>query len=202
VQAQRLAGRAKVRECSDRVSADEDAARRPPERNLSPPAVLQDRKEVEGCAFYPLGHDVVGDAEPSCKGGAVAVVPVEELDHAARLGERARPLLGVSPSDRIDEPDASVDEQRVRRPPHRLVVDDPAEPELLLVAEAHQRRSTRRRSGRAYQNHANAKAIAAVIATGRSSISSRSRSSSLFAPGTPRSYGASRSTIHAPPSRR
>src|SRR5580765_1827272 len=65
----------------------------------------------------------------------VAVVPVEQLDHAGRLAERARPLERVRPEHRVDEPHAPVNRERVRRPRHTLL-GDPAEPVVALVDEA------------------------------------------------------------------
>src|SRR5947208_2772983 len=73
--------------------------------------------------------------EPSGKAGAVAVVPVEQLEHAGRSAGRSDALLNAIPVDRIDHPDAAVHDDGVRAALHELV-GDPAETAVKLVAEA------------------------------------------------------------------
>ena len=79
-----------------------------------------------------LRHDVERNAEPRRERGAVAVVPVEELDHARRLAEPAHALREPVDVDRVDQPDAAVGLERVRRPPVALP-EQPAEAERKLV---------------------------------------------------------------------
>jgi hypothetical protein len=79
----------------------------------------------------------VRHAEP--RGGlrAVAFVSVEKLHDAERPPELPRARLRVRPGDRIDEPDPAVGGERVRRAAQRVVLVEPAEAEVPLVAEAH-----------------------------------------------------------------
>ena len=51
-------------------------------------------------------------AEAPCKGGAVAVVTVEQLNHAGHVGEP----VNARAVDWIDEPRATVLDERVRAP--------------------------------------------------------------------------------------
>ena len=80
---------------------------------------------------------MVRHAEPRGDRCAVAVVAVEQLQHAARLPERASPLLRLGPRHRVDHPDAAGGDERVRGASHPLVVVEPTKAEVLLVAEAH-----------------------------------------------------------------
>lgn len=116
------------------VAAHEHAPPRPPERNLLPtPAHPHDAK-LERRQLL-LRNDVVRHPEPGRKGGAVAVVTVEELDHTGRLTGAANALLHSVTVERIDQPDASAFDERVRAALDELVLD-PTEAILELVAEA------------------------------------------------------------------
>jgi len=76
-------------------------------------------------------------AEPAGNGRAVAPVPVEQLDDAGRLAKRADSLLHPIAVDHVDQPHLPFDRERVRAALHELGLRrDPAEPPLLLVAEA------------------------------------------------------------------
>jgi len=74
------------------------------------------------------------DAEPPCERGAVTVVTVEQLQHPGRLAGGTDSFFDAVTVDRIDEPDATVDDKRVRATLHELV-HDPAEAVVELVAE-------------------------------------------------------------------
>src|SRR5204863_1656573 len=78
--------------------------------------------------------DVVRHAKALRERGAVARVPVEELDHAGRVARGTHAFLHPLLVDRIHQPDAALGDQRVRRPPQELL-PDPAEAEVGLVAE-------------------------------------------------------------------
>ncbi len=130
---QSLGAGQEVRRSAEHVCADEHAAARPPERDLVPGAALLDGDAGER-AQRPLRNDVVADTEPIREGGAVAVVPVEQLENACGCARRADPVLDPFPVDGIDHPDAAVLDERVRAALHELL-DDPAEPAVDLVAE-------------------------------------------------------------------
>ena len=135
VDADRLLARAEERDRPERVGAHEDALLRPPERDLLPEPVAHDGQHRERRARQLPWRDVVRHLEPRghCRGGTV--VAVEQLEHARRLAEREHVLLDALRLDRIDEPDAAVDDERVAR--LRLGgILDPAEPEVGLVRQA------------------------------------------------------------------
>ena len=105
----------------ERVRDEQEPPLRPPERHLAPPAEPDDRAQLERRPGKLAGHDVMRDAEPPGDGGAVAVVPVEQLDDARRLAELADPVVEPGPVDDVEEPDAAVDLERVRRARHPLL---------------------------------------------------------------------------------
>jgi hypothetical protein len=108
----------------------------PPERGLLPEAALADEQELERDAVEPSErHDVMRNAEARGEGGAVAIVPVKQLDHPAGLAEGANPLVNTLAVDRVDDPDPPVCQQSVRRSLHPPDLD-PAEAPLALVAKA------------------------------------------------------------------
>ncbi len=78
---------------------------------------------------------MVPHAEPARELGAIAVVPVEQLDDAGGLTCGADSLLDSVARDRVDQPDAPVRDQRVRATLQELL-DDPTEAAFELVAEA------------------------------------------------------------------
>jgi hypothetical protein len=138
VNTERLPRRPEVADRPQRVREDEHAPLRPPEGRLPPEPVARDREELERRSFEVRGRDdVVWNVQRRRDRCAVAPVTVEELQHAAWLAESLRPSLGLGPRDGIDQPDAAGGDQRVRRPPEPVVVVEPAEAEVLLVAEAH-----------------------------------------------------------------
>src|SRR5438309_4880991 len=113
--AEQLAGRDEVAHRPERVAAQEHLLLRPPQRDLAPEAVPHDRDRVERRAGDALeGRLVERDAEPPGERGAVAPVPVEELDHAGRLAEGADPLIHSWRVDRIEDPDAALGAERMR----------------------------------------------------------------------------------------
>ena len=136
VDAELLAAGAEVADRAERVAAEEHPLLRPPERHLAPDPVAGDRRRVERRTRNALErHDVVRHAEPRREGGAVAPVPVEELDHSGRLAQGPNPLVHSGRVDGIDEPDAALRVHRVRAARQPLL-PDPAEAPLGLVAEA------------------------------------------------------------------
>ena len=71
-------------------------------------------------------------AEPGGERGAVAVVAIEQLDHACGRPERGRTLDRLGHVDRVDQPDAVAGVERVRRARQPLA-RDPREAERKLV---------------------------------------------------------------------
>jgi hypothetical protein len=61
-------------------------------------------------------------------------MPVEQLDHAGRLAERAHPFFELWLVDWIDEPDATLEDERVRGALDPLV-GRPTEPPVPLVKQ-------------------------------------------------------------------
>ena len=82
------------------------------------------------------------NTEPIGEGRAVAVVPVEQLEHARRSSRRADSLLDAFPVDRVYHPDAAVLDERVRATLHELR-DDPAEAAVELIAKSDSHRGER-----------------------------------------------------------
>ncbi len=80
------------------------------------------------------------DAEPPGDGGAVAVVPVEQLDDPGGLPELPDAVVELGPVDDVEEPDAAVDLERVRGASHPLL-RDPAAGLRDLVDDPHARSS-------------------------------------------------------------
>ena len=77
------------------------------------------------------------DAEARGERGAVAVVPVDELDDAGGLAEGTDALLQAGAVHGVDEPDTAVRAERVRGALEELgLLGDPTE------AEARSRRRT------------------------------------------------------------
>ena len=109
---------------------DQDPPLRPPQRDLPPPAPRTGGRSRNGAPGSAPRHDVVRYAEPRRDAGAVAVVPVEQLHDAGGLAER----LGSAPRglvvDDVDEPDATVDRERVRRAPTRSSSSQPTAPSI------------------------------------------------------------------------
>jgi hypothetical protein len=77
---------------------------------------------------------LVLDAQPARELCAVAVVTVEQLQDSGRLAGGPDSFFDTVTVNRIDEPDATVDDKRVRAAFHELV-HDPAEAGVELVAE-------------------------------------------------------------------
>ena len=78
----------------------------------------------------------MGDPVARGERRAVALVAVEQLDDAARLAGGAHPLVQAGDVERIDQPDAAVDDERVRGARPGLA-QSPAEAALELVYPAH-----------------------------------------------------------------
>ena len=135
---QPLVAGAEVRRSAEHVGTDEHSSVGPPERDLLPGVFVLDGDRSERAERF-LRNDVMADTEPGSERGAVAVVPVEQLEDARRRACGADPLLDAIPVDGIDHPDTAVVDESVRTALHELV-DDPAEPAVELVAETHLQR--------------------------------------------------------------
>ena len=134
--AEHLAWSAEGRNRPESVGDAEHPLLVPPERGLLPEAALADEQELERDAVEPSErHDVMRYAEARGESSAVARMAVEQLNNATGLAERANPVVHAIRLDRIDDPDASGGQQRMRRSLHPTGVD-PAEAPVGLVAEA------------------------------------------------------------------
>ncbi len=122
---------------ADGLGADERAVLRQPERHLAPPASPQHRQDLEGRAGWSDERNVeVRHAELVRDAPAVSRVPVEQLQDARRLTEGADSLEHTVVEHRIDQPDPSARDERMRAALHEVRLGrDPAEPELELVDE-------------------------------------------------------------------
>jgi hypothetical protein len=105
-----LAAGAEVAGGSQRIAADENASFRPPERDLLPPVAHANEFELERRDWL-LRDDVVRDAETTRERSAITVVAVEQLEHTRRLAGSADAFLDSLGVNRIDQPDALVDDQ-------------------------------------------------------------------------------------------
>jgi DNA polymerase (family X) len=137
VDADRLVGCAEVPDGAERVADDEDSLRSEPKRHLLPEPVSDDRDHFE----RRVGHSVKGrhverGAEASCDGRAVALVAVEQLDHASRLAELPDPLVDPGAIEDVRQPHGIPDSDRVRGALEAVAFGRPAEAVLELVDEA------------------------------------------------------------------
>src|SRR4051794_558970 len=132
--AERSATGGEVADGPERVGDDEYAPLGPPQRALVPQRQGHDADDLERC-IEAIRHSQVRDAELRRDVSAIPAVPVEQLDHARRLAQRTRSLQRVGPQEGVDEPDAALHRERVRRP-HQSLVRNPAEAVVAFVAEA------------------------------------------------------------------
>ena len=100
----------------------------PPERGLAPARHPQHGHDLEGRLGQRIGDPHVPHTQAAGDRHAVAVVPIQQLQHRSHLPEALRPLEGLGNVDRVHQPDAPVVGQRVRRALERLV-HDPGEAE-------------------------------------------------------------------------
>ena len=106
----------------------------PPESDLFPFPGIDDTDEHERCD-RPSGYDMQRNAEALGDRARIAIVPVQQLENSGRHARSADPLLHTLAVDRIDHPDLAVRHQRVRAALEHLVLGDPAEAAVELVAE-------------------------------------------------------------------
>jgi DNA polymerase (family 10) len=129
---ERLALGAEVAEAAERVGADEDPLLREPEGDLLPDSPVEDRARLEPVGSF---EDVERNPEPRGDCGAVALVPVEELDDPGRFAERADPLVQSWAVDGVRQPDAPAGTNRVRGSRNLRFLEVPREALLELVGE-------------------------------------------------------------------
>jgi hypothetical protein len=117
----------------ERIAAGENATPGPPEANLLPPTTRPDRNELE---WRHAGgrHHMMRNAETGRQLGAIAVVAVEQLQNPRRFSGCPDPVFYSVTEERVDHPDAPVDDERVRAARHEPF-DEPAEAAVELVAE-------------------------------------------------------------------
>ena len=113
VDTQRLSTCSKVGEAAERVGAHEDPLRRKPEGDLPPePAPDEGQHDKRRARDLRERCHVERDAKPLGDRGAVPLVPVDELDHACRVTERAYSLVDAPAVDHVGQPDAAPDFER------------------------------------------------------------------------------------------
>ncbi len=139
-----LSRRAVVLRSTDRIGADQRPLLRVPEGDLMPPAAAQERQDLEPRPRRGLlGKLVVWDAELLGEGTAVTAVSVEQLHNAGWLAELTRAPQRFLVGYRIDQPDAPLRCDGVRRPLHEAWLGrDPAEREAELIDEANAAHAT------------------------------------------------------------
>ena len=137
-----------VAHAPERVAADEDPLLREVERDLTPEARHAHGDHLEGgIRNAPERGHVQRDAEPPGDSSAIAAVPVEELNDPGRLAECPDPFLDFRPVESVGHPDSPRGENGVRRPLQELVLGQPAEPMVELVAEPELHRKRSRSAG-------------------------------------------------------
>jgi DNA polymerase (family 10) len=137
VDADRLVARSEVADGAERIADDQDPLCGEPKRHLLPEPAPDDRDHPE----RRVGHSVEGrfverDGEASCDSRAVALVAVEQLDHASRLPEFRDPFVDPRPVEDVRQPDGVADSDCVRGPFEAVAFRRPAEAVLELVDEA------------------------------------------------------------------
>src|SRR5438552_5648583 len=130
-----LVARAEVAGSPERIGTDEHALARPPKRDFLPGSAESHCQEVERSDRL-LGHDVMRAAGAFRPRDAVTPVAIQQLDHTGRCAGRAHTLLDSAGRDRVDQPDASVRDERVGAALQELVLD-PAEAGVELVYRFH-----------------------------------------------------------------
>ncbi len=103
----------------------------PPKRDLLPVTACADHTEDERSERLAR-HHMVRHAELLRERSAVAVVAVEQLDHARRLARRADPFFDPLAVDRVEEPDSAVGYERMGTALEELVLDQPLEAGVKL----------------------------------------------------------------------
>ena len=103
-----------------------------------PERPLEHGHDLERAAGHGGRQAQVRHPEPRGDRGAVAVVAVEQLEHARGRAERGRVIERLGHVDGVDQPDAVARAERVGGPRQRLV-GEPGEPVLELVIADHPR---------------------------------------------------------------
>ena len=137
VDADRLTWGAEILHGAERVAHDEDLLLSEPEGDLAPEPAPDDRDHLERRVGDSVERGrVERDAEASCDDRAVALVTVEELDHASRLTELPDPLVDPRSVENVRQPDGAADSDRMRGALEAVAFRCPAEAVLELVDEA------------------------------------------------------------------
>ena len=137
VDADGLAAGAEVAGGPDRLRHDQRPIGRRPDRDLVPELVADHRDGLESRSLHAVeGKPMVRDAEALGELGGVAVMAIEELQHAGRVPDREDPRVEPGDVGRVDDPDLAVEAHRMAGALHRLGgVDEPGEAELVLLEE-------------------------------------------------------------------
>jgi hypothetical protein len=112
--AESLTRHTEVADGAERIRADEDPLLPEPEGDLAPEPLVHDAEDDE----WRAGHiaewrHVQWNVQPPRDRGAIARVPVEELDDARRLAQLADPLVEPVAVDHVGQPDATAGAHRV-----------------------------------------------------------------------------------------
>ena len=131
-----LTGRDEVANAPERIGAHEDSLAGKPESDLQPVLPADDRQHDER-PYRPVCErsHLQRHAEPPCNLGAVALVPVEELDDPGRLAQRGDALVQALSVDDVGQPDTVTGEHGVRGASQEVALGRPAKALLELVAE-------------------------------------------------------------------
>ena len=131
-----LTGRDEVADAPERIGTHQDALAGKPESDLQPVLPADDRQHDERPSrpVCERSH-VQRHAEPPCNLGAVALVPVEELDDPGRLAQHGDPLVQILSVDDVGQPDTVTGEHGVRGASQEVALGRPAKALLELVAE-------------------------------------------------------------------
>jgi len=116
---------------AEHVATRENSLLLPPEHDLPPMTACADHTEGERSERLAR-HHMVRHAELLRERSAVAVVAVEQLDHARRLARPADPFFDPLAVDRVEEPDSAVGYERMGTALEELVLDQPLEAGVKL----------------------------------------------------------------------
>lgn len=109
-----LARRDEVTDGAERIGDDQNAALRPPQRDLLPrPAFAHDEELERRAVEQRHGQDVMLHTEQIREEAAIATMTIQQLNDGRRFAGVADAILDTASINGIDQPHASVDDERV-----------------------------------------------------------------------------------------